>query len=75
MNQRPNNRPAAVSAPDHTVRLWSFENGDTALSAESAADTIPLGASRWLDDALDFIDEGYWCLDDEPLVPFGLHIS
>lgn len=50
---------------DYAVRLWAFETGDTALDTESATDHIPLAGSRFLDDALDFIDEGYTIFDKD----------
>lgn len=58
--------PTSPRHADYTVRLWALESGDATLSPDSAADALPLGHSRWLEDALDLVDDGTWACEELP---------
>ena len=51
----------------YRVTLWPLQDCDMTLDADSAAAALDFAQSRWFDEALDFIDPGYWSVEELPL--------
>ncbi len=51
----------------YRVQLWPLQDCEMTLDAESAAEALDFARSRWFDEALDFIDPGYWSVEELPL--------
>lgn len=59
-----------TSAPNrksYRVHLWPLQDCEMTLDADSAAEALDFARSRWFDEALDFIDPGYWSVDELPI--------
>ena len=51
----------------YRVTLWPLQDCEMTLDADSAAAAFDFAQSRWFDEALDFIDPGYWSVEELPL--------